>query len=88
MTITIGNLGAVLGTQLYRPSTSPRWYLGHGFALGYLVANLANTGLLWVLLERENRAKVERKERGEGSGNESDGGSVKSDEDVRFIFQT
>ena len=35
MTITIGNLGAVLGTQLYRPNTSPRWYLGHGFALGY-----------------------------------------------------
>ncbi|KAH8646375.1 MFS nicotinic acid transporter-like protein [Tricladium varicosporioides] len=88
MTITIGNLGAVLGTQLYRPATSPRWYLGHGFALGYLVANLANTGLLWVLLERENNSKMERKERGVESGDESDGGSVKSDEDVRFIFQT
>ena len=34
--ISIGNLGAVLGTQLYRPSTSPRYFLGHGFALGYL----------------------------------------------------
>lgn len=34
--ISIGNLGAVLGTQLYRPATSPRFFLGHGFALGYL----------------------------------------------------
>jgi hypothetical protein len=34
--ISIGNLGAVLGTQLYRPNTSPRYFLGHGFALGYL----------------------------------------------------
>jgi MFS family permease len=34
--ISIGNLGAVLGTQLYRPATSPRYALGHGFALGYL----------------------------------------------------
>lgn len=37
MTITVGNLGAVLGTQLYRPSTSPRWFLGHGFAIAYWI---------------------------------------------------
>ncbi|EPE35794.1 MFS general substrate transporter [Glarea lozoyensis ATCC 20868] len=83
MTITIGNLGAVLGTQLYRPKTSPRWYLGHGFALGYLVFNLINTAALWGLLERENRGKRVRIEQGE----RSEGGIV-SDEDVRFLFQT
>ncbi|KAH7311927.1 MFS nicotinic acid transporter-like protein [Rhexocercosporidium sp. MPI-PUGE-AT-0058] len=84
MTITIGNLGAVLGTQLYRPKTSPRWYLGHGFALGYLVANLCVVGALWGLLERENRVKIARREAGETGGV----GVVKSDEDVRWLFQT
>jgi hypothetical protein len=84
MTITIGNLGAVLGTQLYRPSTSPRWYLGHSFALGYLVLNLAVVGILWVCLNRENRTKEERV----ASGEVVLEGSVVSDEDARWIFQT
>ncbi|CAG8972338.1 hypothetical protein HYALB_00005006 [Hymenoscyphus albidus] len=84
MTITIGNLGAVLGTQLYRPKTAPRWFLGHEFALGYLCANLLNTSLLWWLLTRENRLKRERAVSGETGGE----GTVRSDEDVRFIFQT
>jgi hypothetical protein len=84
MTITIGNLGAVLGTQLYRPNTSPRWFLGHGFALGYLVANIGVASVLWILLNKENRVKEQRRANGELGGE----GTVKSDEDVRFIFQT
>jgi hypothetical protein len=84
MTITIGNLGAVLGTQLYRPNTSPRWYLGHSFALGYLVMNLAVTSILWWRLNRENMRKEERAAGGEVVPE----GSVISDEDVRWIFQT
>lgn len=84
MTITIGNLGAVLGTQLYRPKTSPRWHLGHGFALGYLVANILVTATLWVSLRRENRIKSERREGGEVPEEEV----VRSDEDVRWEFQT
>lgn len=30
MQLSIGNLGAILGTQLYRPSWGPRFYVGHG----------------------------------------------------------
>jgi hypothetical protein len=30
MQITIGDLGAALGTQLYRPKWSPRNFVGHG----------------------------------------------------------
>jgi MFS family permease len=52
--ISVGNLGAVLGTQLYRPATSPRFYLGHGFAMGYLLGNIVVVGTLWVVLGREN----------------------------------
>jgi len=82
MQISIGNLGAVLGTQLYRPETSPRFYLGHGFAVGYLVANVAVVGALWAVLEGVNRGK-----RGVGRG-EGEEGPVRSDDDVRWIFQT
>ena len=57
MQISIGNLGAVLGTQLYRPKTAPRYLLGHSFALGYLCMNLVVVGTLWWLLNKENKAK-------------------------------
>lgn len=57
MQISIGNLGAVLGTQLYRPATAPRYLLGHGFALGYLVANVAVTCIIWWYLERQNKKR-------------------------------
>jgi len=83
MTITIGNLGAVLGTQLYRPATSPRWFLGHGFALAYLVANLLNTSALWFCLNRENKRKVER-----GAEAARLVGEIRDDADLRWIFQT
>ncbi|KAL6247510.1 hypothetical protein RBB50_005856 [Rhinocladiella similis] len=55
--ISIGNLGAVLGTQLYRTETAPRYFLGHSFALGYLVANLVVTSALWWALDRENKRR-------------------------------
>lgn len=84
MQISIGNLGAVLGTQLYRPNTSPRFYLGHGFAIGYLVANLAVVGTLWWVLDKTNKKKEQ-----EASGETVDHDVVvESDEDVRWVFQT
>ncbi|KAI4676601.1 hypothetical protein J4E81_011111 [Alternaria sp. BMP 2799] len=68
MQISIGNLGAVLGTQLYRANSGPRYVLGHSFALGYLCLNLVVVGALWVLLKRENAEKervlVERPQTG------------------------
>jgi MFS family permease len=57
MQISIGNLGAVLGTQLYRADTSPRYVLGHSFALGYLCGNLVVVGVLWGVLNSENKEK-------------------------------
>ncbi|EFQ29621.1 major facilitator superfamily transporter [Colletotrichum graminicola M1.001] len=54
MQITIGNLGAVLGTQLYRSNDGPRYFVGHSFALGYLLANVVVCGILYVVLKREN----------------------------------
>lgn len=59
MQISIGNCGAVLGTQLYRPKTAPRYILGHSFALGYLVMNIVVVGTLWWILTKENKRKQE-----------------------------
>ncbi|KIW59465.1 hypothetical protein PV05_03912 [Exophiala xenobiotica] len=78
--ISIGNLGAVLGNQLYRTETAPRYYLGHSFALGYLIANLAVTSALWWVLKRENKRKE-----GNTLANDYQGPWI-GDEDPRWRF--
>lgn len=86
MQITVGNLGAVLGTQLYRPKTSPHYYLGHGFACGYLIANLVVTATIWIVLSRENKR---RDQLGKGGWeNVQDNESWQGDEDPRWRFST
>ncbi|KAI2602164.1 MFS general substrate transporter [Hypoxylon sp. NC1633] len=57
MQISIGNLGAVLGTQLYRATDGPRFIVGHSFALGYLLANAAVVTILGIRLRRENKRR-------------------------------
>ena len=86
MQISIGNLGAVLGTQLYRDESKPRFFVGHGMAAGYLVSNILVVGTLWWVLKREN----ERRDRGLGSERLRgiDEGEWLGDEDPRWRFQT
>lgn len=57
MQISIGNLGAVLGTQLYRTNSSPRFILGHSFALGYLVLNAVLVTVLGLRLKKQNEQR-------------------------------
>lgn len=91
MQISIGNCGAILGTQLYRTEMEPRYYLGNGFALGYLVANILVVGTLWYVLAREN-AKKERQRVEQGlstlMGDIGDmEGEFLGDKDPRWVFQ-
>ena len=51
----VQGLGAIVGTQLYR--YGPRFYLGHGFAIGYLVLVSAAATLNWYILARRNKQK-------------------------------
>ncbi|KAL5342412.1 major facilitator superfamily domain-containing protein [Aspergillus crustosus] len=89
MQISIGNLGAVLGTQLYRTETEPRYYLGHGSALGYLVANIVVVFILWQVLNRENVKKAEAREREGPQALMGDvGDDFQGDKDPRWVFQT
>lgn len=84
MQISIGNLGAVIGTQLYRSEDGPRYVLGHSFALGYLLANSIVVGILWLVLARENK----RRDRVEGEGPVADATEWHGDEDLRWRFST
>jgi len=79
--ITIGNLGAVIGTQLYRATDGPRFIVGHATALGYLVGNVVVAGLLWYFLQKENKSRDRRVENGEKAVDE-----WKGDEDLRWRF--
>lgn len=85
MQISIGNLGAVMGTQLYRTESAPRYFLGHGFALGYLVANVFVVLTQYVVLKRENRRRDagERDHRLDGIAEDDWLG----DDDPRWRFQ-
>lgn len=78
--ISVGNLGAVIGTQLYRAEDTPRYVLGHSFALGYLCANILVVTTLYFVLKRANKKRDQR-----GSPDDLYG-EWKGDEDSRWRF--
>lgn len=84
MQISIGNLGAVLGTQLYRAGDGPRYVVGHSFALGYLLANVVVAGALYFVLRGENARRA-----GDAAEVEEVGELVDwdGDDDPRWRFQ-
>ncbi|EKG11490.1 hypothetical protein MPH_11379 [Macrophomina phaseolina MS6] len=89
--ISIGNLGAVLGTQLYRPATAPRYVLGHSFALGYMAANALVVSALWYVLARENKRREAEFPLGMDGPDAQDavielGEQIQGDDDVRWRF--
>ena len=83
--ITIGNLGAVIGTQLYRSEDAPRFVRGHATALAYLMANVCVTSSLYFLLSRENKKRDERTNAGEKADEEE---TWRGDDDLRWRFTT
>ena len=87
MQISVGNLGAVLGTQLYRTNTSPHYVLGHSFALGYMAANTVVVSILWVVLTRTNnqRDAIEADAKGNSESPWSSA-DFQGDDDVRWRF--
>lgn len=81
--ISIGNLGAVIGTQLYRTEDSPRVVVGHSVALAYIVMSVCVTLLTWRYLSRQNGKKDAL---GPGEGVTGRAGSLKGDDDPRWRF--
>lgn len=84
MQISIGNCGAVLGTQLYRANDGPRYIVGHGFALGYLAGNIVVSSLLYYILSKENKRRNAVTPEVQEVGELQD---WEGDEDPRWRFQ-
>ncbi|KAI2468505.1 MFS general substrate transporter [Annulohypoxylon bovei var. microspora] len=84
MQISIGNLGAVLGTQLYRATDGPRFIVGHSLALAYLVANAVVVTILGIKLKRENRRREAIAEEIKHVG---EVGDWRGDSDPRWRFE-
>ncbi|KAK3902152.1 major facilitator superfamily domain-containing protein [Staphylotrichum tortipilum] len=84
MQISIGNLGAVLGTQLYRSTDGPRYFVGHSFALAYLVGEVVVSSVLYFLLKRENKRRDAITPEVKEVGDLADWGG---DDDPRWRFQ-
>lgn len=84
--VSIGNMGGIVGSQLYRPKWAPRFLIGNCVAAGYLAGNLVIVCILWYILKNENT----RRDRGERDqrlreGNE---GVFLGDDDPRWRFHT
>lgn len=67
MQICIGDLGAVTGVLLYRPSFSGHQYRKpHIITIGYLLFAVVIASVLWVWMGRENRRREREVSEGEG----------------------
>ncbi|KAK7467500.1 hypothetical protein VKT23_004554 [Stygiomarasmius scandens] len=86
MQISIGNLGAVIGTQVYRPATSPRYIVGHSLAMGYLAANVVVVSVLWTILKRENSRKEKLVGDASSEGKNGKPDPLQGDDDARWRF--
>lgn len=84
MQISIGNVGAVVGTQLYRTFDGPRFIVGHSFALGYLLANIIVVTILAIVLRKENEKRALIAEEIKNVGEVSD---WRGDVDPRWRFE-
>ncbi|KAG8414142.1 hypothetical protein J3458_011791 [Metarhizium acridum] len=84
MQISIGNIGAVLGTQLYRSNHGPRFVVGHATALAYLVANIAVVSVLAWKLKNQNLQRAQVADEIVDVGIAED---WKGDGDARWRFQ-
>ncbi|RKK93620.1 hypothetical protein BFJ68_g15477 [Fusarium oxysporum] len=84
MQISIGNLGAVMGTQLYRSGDGPRFVVGHSMALGYLIANIVVVSILGWRLKKQNDARAAVSEEIKHVGEVED---WRGDTDPRWRFE-
>lgn len=56
--ISIGDIGAIIGTQVYRSNQAPRYALGNGFSLGFIALTIVSSTVLRHILVRDNRLKA------------------------------
>ncbi|KAF8458798.1 MFS general substrate transporter [Kalaharituber pfeilii] len=67
--VAVGQLGGIAGAYIYRQPNAPRYFLGHGLALGFLGMAAVVTVVQWYLLKRANL----RLDKEKAEGKEDDG---------------
>lgn len=74
MQISIGNVGAIIGTQLYRQPLgklrNANYHVSIGLTFIWLAIGVASASALWVIMARENRRRAAIRE---GAGVETSG---------------
>jgi len=83
---SVGNLGVIIGIQLYQPRWGPKFIIAKYLAIAYLVTHIVLVSTLWYILSRENA----RRDRGERDDRlkDVDAGVFLGDNDPRWRFQT
>ncbi|PWZ01220.1 MFS general substrate transporter [Testicularia cyperi] len=57
--ISFGNINGAVSSNIYPSNTSPRYFLGHGIVLGYIVIGIISSAVFFVGLNYENRQRSE-----------------------------
>jgi len=56
--IAMGNMGGAMASNFYRKQDSPRYILGHGLELGFVVGGLIATAILVLNYKRINNKRA------------------------------
>lgn len=57
MVFSSGNAGGIVASLVYRGADAPRFFPGHGTAVGFCFANFSMAALLWWRLGKENKRR-------------------------------
>lgn len=93
MVISLGNCGAIIGTQLYRVPlgniANKGYRVSYGLTIVWLFFGIASASLLWFGLARENRKLLELRRGKEDSASLSDSESGHGNGQFRrrFLYQ-
>lgn len=55
--ISIGNLGGIIGSNIYLDREAPHYWTGYGFSLAILVAAIVSTFVLRAIYSRINKQR-------------------------------
>ncbi|KAL8287355.1 hypothetical protein RQP46_003807 [Phenoliferia psychrophenolica] len=55
--VSVGNMGGIFSSYVYRAIDSPKYYLGHGSVMGCITLQLVLASTMIIVLSRKNAAK-------------------------------
>lgn len=89
MQITFGDIGAISGVLVYRPSLNVNFFrVPHIIAIGYVCFGIVVATYLWISMARDNRNRLVLRETGNEKGRTRDqNGLVLGDRALTFVYQ-